>query len=102
MKLPRGSTYAKKARDIKARFGFRTASWMTRPCAESSARVVSATKIKPSSAQALQNSPFSVTLACVQVRPERYQTTGSLTPFCYGGTKTEKVMPVPVSRLACL
>ena len=39
--------------------------------------VSGATKIRPSSAQAARYSPFSVTLAWVQVRPDRYQTTGS-------------------------
>ena len=48
--------------------------------------VSGATKINPSAAQALRNSPFSVTLAWVQVRPERYQTTGSLAPPACGGT----------------
>src|SRR5258708_30660032 len=59
-------------------------------------------KINPSSAHASRNSPFSVTLAWVQVRPDKYQTTGSFAPSWCGGTKTEKVMLVPVSRLACL
>ena len=47
--------------------------------------VSGATRISPSSAQALRNSPFSVTLAWVQVRPERYQTTGSLAPAGFTG-----------------
>ena len=42
--------------------------------------VSGATKISPSSAQAARYSPFSVTLAWVQVRPDRYQTTGSFSP----------------------
>ena len=42
-------------------------------------------------------SPFSVTLAWVQVRPDRYQTTGSFAPSAWGGTNTENVISVPVS-----
>src|SRR4028119_2200028 len=65
--------------------------------------VSGATKMRPSSAQARRYSPLSVTLAWVQVRPERYQTTGQGAPSsACGGTKTEKVMSVPVQRLACL
>jgi hypothetical protein len=43
-------------------------------------RVSGATKIRPSSAQARRYSPLSVTLAWVQVRPDRYQTTGRPRP----------------------
>src|SRR6185437_820699 len=46
-------------------------------------------------------SPFSVTLAWVQVSPDRYHTTGSLAPSACGGTNTEKVIAVLVSRLWC-
>src|SRR5262245_49408715 len=55
--------------------------------------VSGATKIRPSSAQAARYSPFSVTLACVQVRPDKYQTTGSfpICPAC-GGRNTEKAI----------
>src|SRR5260370_29428667 len=54
-------------------------------------------KIRPSSAQAARYSPFSVTLAWVQVRPDRYQTTGSLPAPAWGGRKIEKVMLVEVA-----
>src|SRR5438270_9429714 len=60
--------------------------------------VSGATKIRPSSAHALRNSPFSVTFAWVQVRPDRYQTTGSFAPSsACGGRKIEKVMSVDVA-----
>ena len=47
----------------------------------------------PASAQAARNSPFSVTLAWVQVRPDRYQMSGTGSPFSgWGGMNNEKVM----------
>jgi hypothetical protein len=55
----------------------------------------------PCSAQAARNSPFSVTLAWVQVRPERYHSTGSFAPSAWLGTKTEKVIGVLVASLWC-
>ena len=61
-----------------------------------------ATKIMPSSARALRNSPFSVTLAWVQVSPDRYQTTGYFVSLRRGGTNTENVVAVRVSKLSCL
>ncbi|KQM87273.1 hypothetical protein ASE67_05975 [Sphingomonas sp. Leaf23] len=56
-----------------------------------------AMKAMPCSAQAARNSPLSVTLAWVQVRPERYQSTGARCPSFSGGTNTENVMVVPVA-----
>src|SRR5690606_12780216 len=53
-------------------------------------------------AHAARNSPFSVTLACVQVSPERYQTTGSFAPSACGGTNTEKTMSVADATERCL
>src|SRR4051812_19908763 len=54
--------------------------------------------MRPWSAQAARYSPFSVTLALVQVRPDRYQTIGSLPPpSAWGGRKIEKVMSVDVA-----
>ena len=41
-------------------------------------------------------SPLSITLAWVQVRPERYHSTGSFAPAACSGTKTAKVISVPV------
>jgi hypothetical protein len=66
----------------------------TSPCG----LVSGATKISPCCAQAARYSPFSVTLECVQVRPDRYQTTGKFAPSsACGGRKIEKVMPVAVA-----
>jgi phosphoribosylcarboxyaminoimidazole (NCAIR) mutase len=45
-----------------------------------------ATNTIPASAQARRYSPLSMTLACVQVRPDRYQSTGSRAPSSCGGT----------------
>src|SRR6476661_4894345 len=58
--------------------------------------------MRPCSAQAARYSPFSVTFACVHVRPDRYQTTGSLASrSAWGGRKIEKVMSVEVALDAC-
>src|SRR5690242_7577968 len=58
--------------------------------------------MSPCSAQVARYSPFSVTLACVQVRPDRYQTIGSFTPLsAWGGRKIENVMSVEVALDAC-
>src|SRR6476469_6792191 len=55
-------------------------------------------KISPCSAQAARYSPFSVTLAWVQVRPDKYQTIVSFPPLAAcGGRKIEKTMSVDVA-----
>ena len=42
-----------------------------------------------------------MTLAWVQVRPDKYQTTGSFAPFsACGGRKIEKIMSVEVAANA--
>ena len=64
--------------------------------------VSGATKISPCSAQAARYSPFSVTLAWVQVRPDRYQTTGSFAAARLRGRKIENAISVPVAAEACL
>ena len=43
-------------------------------------RLSGATKMIPCRVQAARNSPFSMTFAWVQVRPERYHSTGSFAP----------------------
>src|SRR5688572_30740069 len=48
--------------------------------------------IRPSSAAMRRYSPFSMTLACVQVSPERYQRTGQGSLMAFGGAKTAKVI----------
>src|SRR3546814_5679471 len=59
--------------------------------------VSGATKTTPCAAQAARYSPFSVTLAWVQVSPDRYQSTGNRAPSSCAGTNTAKVMSVPVA-----
>ncbi len=54
------------------------------------------TTIRPSSAAARRYSPLSITLAWVQVRPERYQSTGQGPSAACGGTNTAKVISHPV------
>ena len=46
-------------------------------------------------------SPFSMTLAWVQVRPERYQSTGQGRSVACGGRKTAKVISVPQTCDSC-
>jgi len=51
----------------------------------------------PASAQAARNSPFSVTLAWVQVSPDRYHSTGNFAPASWSGTNAENTMSVVVA-----
>ncbi|MNE99421.1 hypothetical protein D3C80_1980990 [compost metagenome] len=48
--------------------------------------------ISPSSAAMRRYSPFSMTLAWVQVRPDRYHSTGRRSVIAWGGTNTAKVI----------
>ena len=53
----------------------------------------------PASAQAARYSPFSVTLAWVQVSPDKYHSNG-IGPSTPPGTNAEKIMSVLVAAEA--